>query len=191
MSFAQLTGRESLRDIENCLTAFSNKLYHSGIKQPVSKLTLADANEKRDWRIYSNPDLLKQKVLTQPETDKLNYSSIHLFYLTAGTDQPKRMGDRYNDTVRFTFQDGCHLRFYLTGSSLKDGEVSLKLIKLTGRKSMPHIYLKEIKAGGPRGEINSFDYHTSAIEEFYLVLRLSPESKGCALASSYQITLLK
>lgn len=54
MSFAQLTGRESLRDIENCLTAFSNKLYHSGIKQPVSKSTLADANEKRDWRIYAD-----------------------------------------------------------------------------------------------------------------------------------------
>jgi hypothetical protein len=54
MSFAQLTGRESLRDIENCLTAFSNKLYHSGIKSPVSKSTLADANEKRDWRIYAD-----------------------------------------------------------------------------------------------------------------------------------------
>lgn len=54
MSFAQLTGRESLRDIENCLTAFSNKLYHSGIKSLVSKSTLADANEKRDWRIYAD-----------------------------------------------------------------------------------------------------------------------------------------
>jgi hypothetical protein len=54
MSFAQLTGRESLRDIENCLTAFSNKLYHSGIKQPISRSTLADANEKRDWRIYAD-----------------------------------------------------------------------------------------------------------------------------------------
>ena len=54
MSFAQLTGRESLRDIENCLTAFANKLYHSGIKHPISKSTLADANEKRDWRIYAD-----------------------------------------------------------------------------------------------------------------------------------------
>ena len=54
MSFAQLTGRESLRDIENCLTAFSGKLYHSGISQPVSKSTLADANEKRDWHIYAD-----------------------------------------------------------------------------------------------------------------------------------------
>lgn len=54
MSFAQLTGRESLRDIENCLTAFSGKLYHSGIKNPISKSTLADANEKRDWHIYAD-----------------------------------------------------------------------------------------------------------------------------------------
>ena len=54
MSFAQLTGRESLRDIENCLTAFSGKLYHSGISKPVSRSTLADANEKRDWRIYAD-----------------------------------------------------------------------------------------------------------------------------------------
>lgn len=54
MSFAQLTGRESLRDIENCLTAFSNKLYHCGLNKPISKSTLADANEKRNWRIYAD-----------------------------------------------------------------------------------------------------------------------------------------
>ncbi len=54
MSFAQLTGRECLRDIENCLTAFSNRLYPSGIKHPVPKSTLADAYEKRDWRIYAD-----------------------------------------------------------------------------------------------------------------------------------------
>jgi hypothetical protein len=54
MSFAQLAGRESLRDIENCLTAFSSKLYHSGLTKPISKSTLADANEKRNWRIYAD-----------------------------------------------------------------------------------------------------------------------------------------
>src|ERR1035437_9166166 len=54
MSFAQLTFRESLRDIEACLTALSGKLYHSGIKQPVPKSTLAEANENRDWRIYAD-----------------------------------------------------------------------------------------------------------------------------------------
>ena len=54
MSFAQLTYRESLRDIEACLTALSGKLYHCGIKHPVSKSTLAEANENRNWRIYAD-----------------------------------------------------------------------------------------------------------------------------------------
>lgn len=52
MSFAQLTYRESLRDIESCLGAIGNKLYHSGIRSRISRSTLAEANEKRDWRIY-------------------------------------------------------------------------------------------------------------------------------------------
>jgi transposase len=54
MAFAQLTYRESLRDIEACLNAQSNKLYHMGIRTNVSRSTLADANEKRDWHIYAD-----------------------------------------------------------------------------------------------------------------------------------------
>ena len=54
MAFAQLTYRESLRDIEACLRAQSNKLYHMGIRSKVSRSTLADANEMRDWRIYAD-----------------------------------------------------------------------------------------------------------------------------------------
>jgi hypothetical protein len=53
MAFAQLTYRESLRDIEACLGAAPGKLYHMGFKSPVSRSTLADANERRDWRIYA------------------------------------------------------------------------------------------------------------------------------------------
>jgi len=53
MAFAQLTYRESLRDIEACLRAHSAKLYHLGIRGRVSRSTLADANETRDWRIYA------------------------------------------------------------------------------------------------------------------------------------------
>ena len=52
MAFAQLTFRESLRDIETCLRAHSGKLYHMGIRGHVARSTLADANEVRDWRIY-------------------------------------------------------------------------------------------------------------------------------------------
>ncbi|MDH3391308.1 MAG: DUF4372 domain-containing protein, partial [Desulfobulbaceae bacterium] len=54
MAFAQLTYRESLRDIEACLRAQQNKLYHMGIRAKVSRSTLAEANEKRDWRIYAD-----------------------------------------------------------------------------------------------------------------------------------------
>jgi len=54
MAFAQLTYRESLRDIETCLRALGPRLYHAGIRGPVSRSTLADANELRDWRIYAD-----------------------------------------------------------------------------------------------------------------------------------------
>jgi hypothetical protein len=52
MAFAQLTFRESLRDIEVCLRAQDSKLYHLGIRGHVARSNLAEANEKRDWRIY-------------------------------------------------------------------------------------------------------------------------------------------
>jgi hypothetical protein len=54
MAFAQLTYRESLRDIEACLSAQAAKLYHMGLSQAVRRSTLADANETRDWRIYAD-----------------------------------------------------------------------------------------------------------------------------------------
>ena len=54
MSYAQLTGRDSLRDIENCLMVLSNNLYYFGISYAVPRNTLAKANEKRDWHIYKD-----------------------------------------------------------------------------------------------------------------------------------------
>ena len=54
MSFAQLTYRESLRDIEACLRSVANKLYHMGLRGKVSRTTLADANESHDWRIFAD-----------------------------------------------------------------------------------------------------------------------------------------
>lgn len=53
MAFAQLTYRRSLRDIETCLRAMQGRLYHMGLRGKVSRSTLADANEQRDWRIYA------------------------------------------------------------------------------------------------------------------------------------------
>ena len=54
MAFAQLTYRESLRDIEACLSAQASKLYHMGLREPIRRSTLSDANEARDWRIYAD-----------------------------------------------------------------------------------------------------------------------------------------
>jgi Domain of unknown function (DUF4372) len=60
--FAQMTSRESLRDITTCLNARSETLYHLGFSEPVAKSTLADANENRDWRIWE--DLAKSLMRT-------------------------------------------------------------------------------------------------------------------------------
>jgi hypothetical protein len=54
MSFAQMTYRESLRDIETCLNTMRNKLYHMGIRGNIARNNLARANENRDWRIYAD-----------------------------------------------------------------------------------------------------------------------------------------
>lgn len=54
LGFAQLTYRESLRDIEVCLSAQEEKRYHMGFRQPVKRSTLADANERRDWRVFAD-----------------------------------------------------------------------------------------------------------------------------------------
>jgi hypothetical protein len=62
LAFAQLTYRESLRDIEACLSAQSAKLYHMGIRSSIKRSTLADANEGRDWRIYAE---FAQRLIAQ------------------------------------------------------------------------------------------------------------------------------
>jgi hypothetical protein len=65
LAFAQLTYRESLRDIEVCLSAQAAKLYHMGLRTPVKRATLAEANERRDWRIYAD---FAQRLITQART---------------------------------------------------------------------------------------------------------------------------
>jgi hypothetical protein len=62
MAFAQLTYRESLRDIEACLSAQTAKLYHMGFREPIRRSTLADANASRDWRIYAE---FAQRLIAQ------------------------------------------------------------------------------------------------------------------------------
>ena len=64
MAFAQLTYRESLRDIEICLRALGTKLYHAGFRSRISRSTMADANQRRDWRIFA--DFAQIVSLQQP-----------------------------------------------------------------------------------------------------------------------------
>jgi hypothetical protein len=65
MAFAQLTYRESLRDIEVCLSAQATKRYHMGFRHDIKRSTLADANETRDWRIYAE---FAQRLIAQART---------------------------------------------------------------------------------------------------------------------------
>jgi len=74
LAFAQLTWRESLRDIETCLASFGPKLYHAGIRQPASRSTLADANENRDWHIFAD----FAQVLIQQATTLYAEEPFHL-----------------------------------------------------------------------------------------------------------------
>lgn len=86
MAFAQLTWRESLRDIEVCLSAQSSKLYHMGFRHDIKRATLADANARRDWRIYAD---FAQRLITQARRlyadDSLGLELNHTAYALDST----------------------------------------------------------------------------------------------------------
>src|SRR5437879_2727795 len=81
MAFAQLTPRESLRDIEVCLRAMGSKLYHLGIRGGVSRSTLADANECRDWRVYADLAHILIAIARRhrQENSARGYQPLHFF----------------------------------------------------------------------------------------------------------------
>ena len=86
MAFAQLTYRESLRDIAVCLSAQAAKLYHMGLPQTVKRSTLADANEGRDWRIHAE---FAQRLIAQARALYLDDSfGIDLKNTTYALDSP-------------------------------------------------------------------------------------------------------
>jgi Domain of unknown function (DUF4372)/Transposase DDE domain len=86
MAFAQLTYRESLRDIEACLRAMDAKLYHMGIRGKISRTTLADANESRDWRIYAD-FAMKLIAIARPmyANESLGFDLDHSLYALDST----------------------------------------------------------------------------------------------------------
>ena len=81
LGFAQLTYRESLRDIEACLRSVQNKLYHVGFRGKVSRSTLADANETHDWRIYADfAQVLIHMVRPMYASESLGYDLDNTVY---------------------------------------------------------------------------------------------------------------
>ncbi len=81
MAFAQLTGRESLRDLEICLCAVSDKLYHAGFRGSISRSTLADANRTRNWQIYRDLGLaLIERARPLYAADDLGIELKHTAY---------------------------------------------------------------------------------------------------------------
>ena len=86
LAFAQLTYRESLRDIESCLNSMSRRLYHMGFRGKISKSTLADANEKRPWQIYAD---FAQVMINRARI---------LYHDFAGATQPLDRSNPYQQT---------------------------------------------------------------------------------------------
>jgi hypothetical protein len=78
LSFGQLTQRESLRDVVNCLQAHKSKLYHLGLKSGVSRSTLAEANEKRNWQIYADFAQLLIRKARQLNPDTVELEGLEL-----------------------------------------------------------------------------------------------------------------
>jgi hypothetical protein len=136
---------------------------------------------------------MKIKVLGRIKEDLANQdTSFFLFDLYSGVDEKKWKGDRYNDTISFSFQDGCYLRFYLLTDNVSKDMARLSLIKNTGDlKKLPIVILKEIKSTGISGKIISFDYYTKEVEQFYLVLNQNNNSSGCSFAAATQYKLKK
>lgn len=86
LAFAQLTARESLRETVTCLNAMAPKLYHMGFRGPIRRSTLADANERRDWRIYA--DFAQSLIATARPlyaSDDLGLDLAHTIYALDAT----------------------------------------------------------------------------------------------------------
>lgn len=94
MAFAQLTHRESLRDIATCLRAQSQKLYHMGIRTRVSRSTLAEANEKRDWRIEDLRVAATERLYDSAVSVPVYRPFILVSFLSNGTYHPDAGGRR-------------------------------------------------------------------------------------------------
>jgi hypothetical protein len=106
MAFAQLTYRESPRDIETCLSVQESKLYYMGFREPIRRSTLADANETRDWRIYAE---LAERLCSGPEVVCQRGSRFGLIKhgLCLGFDDDRLVFVRFSMGTFQNNQSGC------------------------------------------------------------------------------------
>ena len=130
MAFAQLTYRESLRDIEACLGAHARKLYHIGLRQPVRRSTLAEANESRDWlgAVITNSQMLTQHVPGDLSTMQQLRDFAAAFSLLE--DQLRAFADSLHTTTTFARHDSgtIALNAYATAKSLQRHEGGADLV---------------------------------------------------------------
>lgn len=106
MAFAQLTCRESLRDIENCLRSLGGKLYHSGMRSRISRSTPACANEHRRWKIYQDlalsPIARAQTLYRDDQFPEGLDGAVYAFDSTIGSaPPPDTVGLRHTRLVTF------------------------------------------------------------------------------------------
>ena len=132
MSFAQLTYRESLRDIECCLRAMQKKLYHIGIRGNVSCSTLAGANENRDWRIYCDFDqILIQEARRLCANDDFGLELKERVYalIARGYLDFKRLYQLHQNLAFFVTSRKVNTKF-------RPGYIPLKSIKQPGSNAI-------------------------------------------------------
>lgn len=178
MSFAQLTQRDSLRDIENCLKAVSSKLYHCGIKHAVPGNTLAKANELTDWRIYADfarvlIDIARPRYQRDNnfrlDIDNIVYafdsSTISLCLKLcpwANLDFFRMFNLIHVKRAFFVSRAKDNMQYLVESSNITDnqtGVISDEMIRLTGYKSRQHY-------PEPFRMVTYEDYATSVVYRF-------------------------
>jgi outer membrane lipoprotein-sorting protein len=126
---------------------------------------------------------LKEMVMKQISEDRNSLDTIcYLFDATVGIDIRKRRGDKYTDTIKFIFNSGNYLRFYLASSANTHDNVTLVLLNADDMSSV----IKRLDSNKEAGKVAQFDYYVTKTVWLYMVLNLDKNSDGCAFAAATQ-----
>ena len=144
MAFAQITCRQSFRDIETCLRAMQPKFYHYGIRGNITRNTLANANEHRDWRIYADFARLytfTQNLSTFITRAKSNFDYRRLYYRQVD----KTTGLRCDQTIKFNgYYASQDYPAALRRIGYFDTETDKKFIFLTNNFTLPALTVAQL-----------------------------------------------